>query len=187
MVMTAFIVISLQSVRADPVPVLKGEDPEIIRADIPLILSENLDNKVLRFWASPNETINVLYDQWTFYLFGNYSDQYLIKVNGIEIANGSLKGEYANVSWDASLIGQADVLITIGNRSYRFPTIVINHQAFDYNEWLNSEPAGSYTQYDIDMAKLKTGVGVTICAVISIWITKKVVEYKRNKQGVVQL
>ena len=46
---------------------------------------------------------------------------------------------------------------------------------------------GKYTQVQIDTAKVKAGAGVTLLALISIWITSKLVRWRRNRQGVRQI
>ena len=153
----------------------------------PILLTENADNKVLRFWAPPGDPVNIVYDIWTFFIFGNVSDTVIIKISGNLIYNGSLENNILNVSYDASLLNSCDIFIRIGNNTFSWTLVIVNHNAFDYQDWMVEDPKGSFTIAQMNTAKFRASLGATICAIISIWITKKFVQYKKNKEGVTQI
>ncbi len=153
--------------------------------DSPIILSENNANHILRLWAPPSTSTVVLYDQWDIRMFGNVNDTYKVKINDAEMFNGSLTQEHLNLSFDASRLGNAHVTVMIGNRSYRWVNIAINHQEIGYNG-----PGGSggsnlkFTSADISRAQLKASVGVAIATILSIPVVWHGVRLWRSKQGV---
>ena len=152
----------------------------------PLILSENQNNKVLRLWSPPSLTTSVLYDEWEIYLFGEVNETYKVKINGFEAFNGSLDREFVNLSYDASALDRAVVLIEIGNRSYSWSDVFINHQSIGYEGPGVSEKILKYSVSDLNWARLKSAFGVVVASVLTIPFVWKGVRLWRNRQGVVQ-
>jgi len=153
----------------------------------PLILSENPTNKVLRLWTPPSLGTSVLYDEWNFILFGENGTNYQIKINGIQAFNGSIGiNGYLNLSYDASRLTRAHVEVIMNNVSYRWADIIVNHQSIDYGGGGGGGSGGSFTETDINSAKIRTAIGLVLSSIVTIPFVWKGVKIWRNKQGVVQ-
>ncbi len=153
----------------------------------PVILSENPTNGILRLWSPSSTSTVVLYDDWEILVFGEVNETCRIKINDYEAFNGSLSHEVVNISFDASAISKATVLIEIGNRTYRWRDIVINHQGIDYGG--PGSGSGSnlkFSESDISIARLKSAFGVVLASLFTIPFVWKGVRIWRNRQGVVQ-
>ncbi len=153
----------------------------------PILLSENPTNKVLRLWTPPTLGTSVLYDEWDFILFGENGTSYQIKINGIQAFNGSIgiKG-YLNLSYDASRLTRASIVVILDNTTYRWSDVIVNHQSIDYGGGSGGGGGGSFTDADINSAKITTAIGIVISSIISIPFVWKWVKIWRNRQGVVQ-
>jgi len=153
----------------------------------PVILSENPTNSILRLWAPPSTSTVVLYDQWEILIFGEINDTCKVKINDYEAFNSSITREVVNISFDASAISKATVLIEIGNRSYRWVNVVVNHQGIDYGG-PGSEGGSNlkFSESDISLARLKSAFGVVVASLFTIPFVWKGVRIWRNRQGVVQ-
>ncbi len=151
--------------------------------DTPLILSENNANHILRLWAPPSSSTVVLYDQWDVWIFGSVNDTYEVKINDVETFNGSLTQEHINLSYDASRLSYAHVSISIGNKTYQWVNIAINHQEIGYNgPGSGGASLFKFTQSDINRSNLKTAFIVTVYAVISIFVAFWGVKLYRKRQ-----
>ena len=162
----------------------QGVEPKT-SMDTPIILSENPNNSILRLWTSPGSGTVVLYDHWNLILFGDVNESYQVKINNAETFNGSLVREVQNFTFDASGLSTASVSIEIGNRSYQYQNIQINHQGIDYGG--PGSGGGSNLKYsgaDLSKAQLKTASGVIISSLISIPIVWNGVKLYRARQGV---
>jgi hypothetical protein len=152
----------------------------------PFILTENEANKVLRLWAPPDDSVSVVYDQWNIYIVGSPNETYTVEINKVERFNGTLTGEYINYTFDASRINNAHVVMKIGNRSYSWANMVINHQAVGFDDSFLHGEEEQYTSSDLNRARFKGAVAVVISSVITIPIVWWGVRTWRNKQGVTQ-
>lgn len=149
----------------------------------PLILSKNPNNDILRLWASPGSGTVVLYDHWNLYLFGSVNESYKVQINGAERFNGTLAQEFDNFTFDASSLSNVIVSIEIGNRSYTFSNIVVNHQGINYGGPGSSSGSNfKFSQADLDSSRLKTAFIVMVYSVISIFIAFWGVKLYRKKQ-----
>lgn len=153
----------------------------------PVILSENPTNGILRLWAPSSTSTVVLYDEWEIIVFGKVNDTCKVKINDFEAFNGSLIHEVVNISFDASAMSKATVQIEIGNRTYRWRDIAINHQGINYG---GPGSGGSsnlkFSESDISLARLKSAFGVVVASLFTIPFVWKGVRIWRNRQGVVQ-
>jgi len=161
-------------------------DPSLVPGD-PIILSENPDNKVLRLWVPPGDEISVLYDQWQIIISGNISEYYKIVIGGVVVFNGSMEETIQNFSYNANNLNLVSVSIDIGNRSYEFPNLIVNHQSIGYDGPGFEGEKSKYTQTDINVASLRSAFGVVVTSLISIPVVWFLVKTWKRKQGVSQL
>lgn len=150
----------------------------------PLILSENANNKVLRLYTIPSPGITVLYDQWEILLFGNVNDTYKVKINGVERFNGSMVREVVNLTFDASALNSAGVVIKIGNISWKWDAILINHQEIGIDGIEALQERVKYTESDISKARLKGAGAVLLTTIVTIPFVWIGVRQWRKHQGV---
>lgn len=169
----------------DP-PLNSSGSPEITR--VPFILSSfQGGDQTLRLWSSPGSSPSILFDNWTFYLFGSPGDPVKIKINGFERFNGSMEEQVLN--WSVLLPGlnQARVKVEIGNRSYKWDFLIIQHQALNWDQGQGARRSGSYGDRDLVKATWKGALGVLFMIIPSMWISHSALKYYKNKQGVKEI
>lgn len=185
---TAVIIVLLMTISLSLGLSPNGEGAETDPRDpyTPLILSEHQDNKVLRLYSPPSPSITILYDRWTFIIFGNVNDTYRLKINGAEAFNGTMDREYLNLSYNAMSLDRARVEMKIGNRTYLWSNIIVNHREMSLDGVLPEDADKKYSRSDLLREKLKTGFGVILSTIITIPFIWMGVRAWRNRQGVVQ-
>lgn len=153
----------------------------------PIIISHLEGNDIVKFWAGPDQIVSVLYDRWEIFLFSQDADKnYSVVIGGTTVYNGTMEAGYLNITHNARNIDITVVKISIGNRTYIFRNVRVNHEDIGYNS-LEEQGAGNiYSISDMNMARFRTAIGVIISSVLTIPIVWKGVKTWRNKQGVVQ-
>ena len=89
-----------------------------------------------------------------------------------------------NLSFDAGALNRATVIIKIGNSTYRWDQIIINHQSIGLDGIDMFDEKKSYTASDLQSARIRSGIGVVIASILTIPVIWKGVKIWRNKQGV---
>jgi len=153
----------------------------------PVILSER-DGSNLNLWTTPGDIPAIVYDQWNIFLYGDPCDPYTILINHQEIFSGNLTRSYVNLTYDATGIDRARFTVMISNRTYDiFPLIVIHHDVGYTGIDEEDGSGGGYGNWDLRVAQFKASLGATILAVVSVYITRRILEYNRTRQGVTQI
>lgn len=150
----------------------------------PVILSENAYNKVLRLSSPPSPSVSILYDQWEIILFGEVNSTYTVKINAVERFNGTFDHEYQNLSFDASPLYSARVVVRIGNKTYQWTQIIVQHDEIYFEGPNLQDGAKKFTTADITKARLRTGFGVILTSLITIPFIWRAVKSWRKRQGV---
>ena len=152
----------------------------------PFILSENRDNKILRLWSTPGTDVSVVYDQWEIYLFGRINETYRVLINSREIFNGTMESNFTALQFNAKDYFNVKVRVDIGNRSYHWGNLIINHQEIAWGGAGGGGTGGKYTDDDISWARFVSGLGVLIASIVCMPLVWLGVKWYRNRQGVMR-
>lgn len=109
-----------------------------------------------------------------------------MKINAVERFNGTLVSSVVNLSFDATRLNTAQVEIQIGNRSYHWSNIIINHQSIGLDGLDLFDEEKAYTKTELNRASILSALGVVIASILTIPVIWKGVKIWRNKQGVTQ-
>ena len=161
-----------------------GFSSQVTSDDTPLLLSQNVNNRMLRLWAPPSSTVVILYDQWNFYLFGSPNQTWKVVVNEVLVLNGTLSGSWMNTTWSAGSVDRARVNVTVGGKTWTWWNVIINHQEIGYSGPGAQVPVNPYDEHDLNWAKLKTAIGVILTAFLVMPIVWFGVKTYRDRQGV---
>jgi len=118
---------------------------------------------------------------------GSVNDTWTISINEQVIGNGTLTRQYHNVSFSASHIDRATVTVEVGNRTWTWANVVINHRSIGYDGPGDNGENKKFSMKDLQWAQFKTALGVVIASLISIPLVWKGVSMWRSRQGVRQI